>query len=86
MPRVRTQRLGNRSFGYSAPAACNSLPKDLHASSISSLSFKSMLKTHVFCSYSLTVVERRALLSLHLNLVAQYKFFVIIIMIIIMCK
>jgi len=46
---------------------------------ISLLSFKSMLKTHLF----LTVAERRGLLSLHLHFVVQYKFFVIIIIIII---
>jgi len=37
----------NDCFGYSSPAAWNSLPKDLHDSSISLLSFKSMLKTHL---------------------------------------
>jgi len=37
-----------------------------------------MLKTHLFRLYSLTVAERRELLSLHLHFVAQYKFFVII--------
>jgi len=51
-----------------SPAIWNSLPKDLHDSSISLLSFKSMLKTHLFRPYSLTVAERRALLSLRLLL------------------
>jgi len=48
--RVRTKRFGNRSFWYLAPTACNSLPKELHDSSISLLSFKIMLKTHLFRS------------------------------------
>jgi len=44
-------KFGNRSHGFSAQAAWNSLPKDLHDSSIFLLSFKSMLKTHWFGSY-----------------------------------
>jgi len=44
-------QFGNRNFGYSAPAAWNSLPENLHDSSISLLSFKSMLKTHALASF-----------------------------------
>jgi len=47
---AHAKRFGNSSFSFSAPAAWNSLPKDLHDSSISLLSFKSMLKTHFFRS------------------------------------
>jgi len=50
IPHVLTKIFGNCSFGYSSPAAWNSLPKKLHDSSISLLSFKSMLKTHLFHS------------------------------------
>jgi len=50
IPLVRKKRFGNCSFGYSAPAAWNSLPKELNDSSISLLSFKSMLKTLLFRS------------------------------------
>jgi len=35
-----------------------------------------MLKTHICFVPSFTVAERRALLSLHLNLVALYNFFI----------
>ena len=48
IPSRRTKRFGNRSFGVSAPTAWNSLPKNLHDSSISLSGFKGVLKTHLF--------------------------------------
>jgi len=80
IPRLRTVRFGTGSFGYSAPAAWNSLLKDWHDNSIS-FYVSSVSWRHTCFVTSLTVAERRALLSLHLYFVAQYEFFVIIIII-----
>ena len=48
LPHLRT-KLGERAFSYSGPAAWNMLPVDIRAAT-SLDSFKSRLKTHLFCS------------------------------------
>jgi len=65
----------NCSICFSAPAPWKSLPKDLHLF----VEFQEYAEEHICFVPSLMVSEKRALVSLHLHFVAQYKFFVIII-------
>jgi len=74
--RISTKRFESRSFTFSAPTAWNSLPKVLHDGSMSLLSFRSILKTHLFLSYSFTVAEKRVLLFAPAIVARYYKDYV----------
>ena len=56
-PSVRTKSYGERSFSFCAPSIWNSLPQ--HIRHIGSLpAFKRALKTHLFCKYYPSELER----------------------------
>jgi len=73
----------NSKLRFSAPTAWNSPSKDLHSHFSQSLCKNSRVcGRHICFVPSFMAAEKRALLSLHLHFVAQYKFLLLLLLLI----